>query len=405
MTVLETHSCQHSYNRLKYIFNEPAHSYQKTSHRVLATTGFNIRMLHDRQGHISTTQNGAYLERQFRTNLQKAHNPQRRFQAQSIIVSFDQSEFDTSNLQQQSQQALQLVQRYVRKHFADAQSVIAVQADGDGGKLHAHILINTIKPTGKTIPTNRFNIHKIRKDFDQVMQNNYQHITGQPWLDPIHNNHNQRQDQSNLTNRSNWQASLKQLINQIKQEVTSLKDFLTKLNDHGVTVTERQHGQAWTYHQTVTTKQGAKELKVRDFYQRVDKNTGEILSTRGLGRDFSKSALEHYFQPSQQEETEENQNDVVETDEFVKLKTMAADARFRARQKQSANQLNQRRIRAAEVEEQKQRAQQQARSNQRKRREERRLEELSRQRRRREAARRRQAEQRSSQKSTGGPEL
>ena len=75
-----------SYNRLKYVFNEPAHSYQKTDKRVLAATGFNIKMLHDNDGRISVTQNGAYLERQFRTVLKRAHNPKRRYQAQTIII-------------------------------------------------------------------------------------------------------------------------------------------------------------------------------------------------------------------------------------------------------------------------------------------------------------------------------
>lgn len=402
MSVLETHSCQHSYKRLKYIFNEPAHSYRKTSQRVLACTGFNIRMLHDQQGRISTIQNGAYLERQFMTNLQQAHNPQRRYQAQSVIVSFDTTEFDTSNLQQQSQQALQLVQKYVQNHFADTQAVIAIQGDGDGGKLHAHILINTVKPNGKTVPTHRFNIHKIRKDFDQTMQTNFQHITGRSWSDPVHNNLNHRQDQNNLTNRSAWQKSLKKLIKQIKREATSIKTFLNQLSEHGVTVTERQHGQAWTYHQIIKMKRGTtKELKVRDFYQRMDKRTGEVKATRGLGQEFTKSAIERYFQPNQQEETEENNND----DGFIKLKTMAADARFRARQKQSINQLNRQRLQAAEAAEQKQRAQRQARATQRKRCKERRFEEFSQQRRRRTVARRRQSEQRASQKSTDGPEL
>ena len=55
-------------------------------------------MLHDNDGRISVTQNGAYLERQFRTVLKRAHNPKRRYQAQTIIISFDPSEFDTSDL-------------------------------------------------------------------------------------------------------------------------------------------------------------------------------------------------------------------------------------------------------------------------------------------------------------------
>ena len=42
MSILQTHSCHSSYNRLKYVFNEPAHSYRKTTKRVLAASGFNI---------------------------------------------------------------------------------------------------------------------------------------------------------------------------------------------------------------------------------------------------------------------------------------------------------------------------------------------------------------------------
>lgn len=126
MSILQTHACQSSYNRLKYVFNEPVHSYKKTDKRVLVTTGFNIRMLHDNDDRISATQNGAYLEKQFRTTLKRAHNPKRHYQAQTVIISFDPSEFDPSNLQNQSQQALQLVQHYVCEHFADCQSVIAV---------------------------------------------------------------------------------------------------------------------------------------------------------------------------------------------------------------------------------------------------------------------------------------
>ena len=294
MSILQTHSCHSSYNRLKYVFNEPVHSYQKTDKRVLAATGFNIKMLHDNDGRISVTQNGAYLERQFRTVLKRAHNPKRRYQAQTIIISFDPSEFDTSDLKTQSQQALQLVQHYVRKHFADCQSAIAIQSDGEGGKLHAHVVMNTIRPSGTTVATNRFNIQKLRKDFDEEMQTNYQKVTGRQWTNPIHNQSN-RQDIHNLTTKSEWQQQLKELINQIKVKVNNIADFLKQLEQHGVTVTKRQKGKSWTYHQTVETKTGTRELKVRDFYQRVNKQTGEIKSTRGLGRSFSKVAIEDYF--------------------------------------------------------------------------------------------------------------
>ncbi|WOZ73706.1 relaxase/mobilization nuclease domain-containing protein [Limosilactobacillus reuteri] len=362
MSILQTHSCHSSYNRLKYVFNEPAHSYQKTDKRVLAATGFNIKMLHDNDGRISVTQNGAYLERQFRTVLKRAHNPKRRYQAQTIIISFDPSEFDTSDLKAQSQQALQLVQHYVRKHFADCQSAIAIQSDGEGGKLHAHVVMNTIRPSGKTVATNRFNIQKLRKDFDEEMQTNYQKVTGRQWTNPIHNQSN-RQDIHNLTTKSEWQQQLKELINQIKVKVDNIADFLKQLEQHGVTVTKRQKGKTWTYHQVVTTRTGRRELKVRDFYQRVNKKTGEIKSTRGLGQSFSKSEIEHYFNKKKEKE---NQNyDRRENNGLEKVKTMAADAKVRIQRQRRINQIAQQRLEKATHDEERKAAKQKARlSNQ-----------------------------------------
>ena len=361
MSILQTHSCHSSYNRLKYVFNEPAHSYQKTDKRVLAATGFNIKMLHDNDGRISVTQNGAYLERQFRIVLKRAHNPKRRYQAQTIIISFDPSEFDTSDLKAQSQQALQLVQHYVRKHFADCQSAIAIQSDGEGGKLHAHVVMNTIRPSGKTVATNRFNIQKLRKDFDEEMQTNYQKVTGRQWTNPIHNQSN-RQDIHNLTTKSEWQQQLKELINQIKVKVTNITDFLQQLEQRGVTVTERQKGKSWTYHQVVTTRTGRRELKVRDFYQRVNKKTGEIKSTRGLGQSFSKSEIERYFNKKEKE----NQNyDRRENNGLKKIKTMAADAKVRIQRQRRINQIAQQRLEKATHDEERKAAKQKARlSNQ-----------------------------------------
>ena len=354
MSILQTHSCHSSYNRLKYVFNEPAHSYRKTTKRVLAASGFNIKMLHDNDGKISATQNGAYLERQFRTVLKRAHNPRRCYQAQTIIISFDPTEFDTSDLKAQSQQALRLVQHYVRKHFADCQSVIAIQSDGEGGKLHAHVVMNTIKPNGKTVATNRFNINKLRKDFDREMKTNYQRITGRQWTNPVHNQ-TERKDIHNLTTKSEWQHQLKELINQIKAKVDNITDFLKQLEQHSITVTERQKGKAWTYHQIVSTKTGTREMKVRDFYQRIDKETGEIKSTRGLGQSFSKSEIERYFNRKKENEKEKQNYDRRENDGLEKVKTMAADARARARQQRRINEVAEQQLKEA-IDEEKRKA-------------------------------------------------
>ena len=401
MSILQTHSCHSSYNRLKYVFNEPAHSYRKTTKRVLAATGFNIKMLHDNDGRISVTQNGAYLERQFRTVLKRAHNPKRHYQAQTIIISFDPSEFDTSDLKAQSQQALQLVQHYVRKHFADCQSAIAIQSDGEGGKLHAHVVMNTIRPSGKTVATNRFNIQKLRKDFDEEMQTNYQKVTGRQWTNPIHNQ-TERKDIHNLTTKSEWQHQLKALINQIKGKVDNIADFLKQLEQHGVTVTKRQKSKAWTYHQVVTTRTGRRELKVRDFYQRVDKKNGEIKSTRGLGQSFSKSEIERYFNKKKEKE---NQNyDRRENNGLEKVKTLAADAKVRIQRQRRTNQIAQCQFQA-DSDKSRKAAGQKTQSNHRRQTKSRRPERSSQQRRCEEARRRIQAARSNVSKDDGGPEL
>ncbi|MCI6852211.1 MULTISPECIES: relaxase/mobilization nuclease domain-containing protein [Limosilactobacillus] len=313
--------------------------------------------MHDSNGRITNVQNGAYLERQFMSNLRKAHNPKRKYQAQTLIISFSEDEFDTSDLNLQAKQALMLVKHFIHQHFADAQSVVAIQADGEGGKLHAHVVFNTIKQNGRTISTNRFNIHKLRTNFDHEMTDNYQRVTGHNWTNPIHKQQ-ERQDANNLTTRSEWQNSLKKIINQVKNEVASLKDFIQQLGEQGITVTERKKKTAWTYHQTVN----GKSYKVRDFYQRVDKQSGEVLSTRGLGQEFTKSYLTSYFkQKNKEAEEDTNERRQSEDEEFEKIKTMARDARIRTVRQQRLNQLNRQRSESTQAWEQKQRSGKEAR--------------------------------------------
>lgn len=102
MSVVVTHRCQSSYRSLSYLFDEPAHSTTKTIRRTLLCSGQNIRLLHDNDGTVTVDQSSAYLARQFKQNLLKAKSPGRKFQAQSIIISFDESEFDTTDLKIQS---------------------------------------------------------------------------------------------------------------------------------------------------------------------------------------------------------------------------------------------------------------------------------------------------------------
>lgn len=403
MAVLVSNSCSSSYGRLTYIFNNVAHYNAKTDHRVLKCSGTNIRMLHDKSGNLSTNQSGVYLEQQFHQSLQKAFNPKRKVQCQSIIISFSDEEFDTSDLDKQASQALKLVQGYVHKYFNDAQTVSCVQCDGQGGRLHVHLLINAVKPNGKTVPTNRFSVFKMRRNLNSYLEDNFEHVTGRNWSS-LFSSHVTRKDLSNLPSRSKWEAQLKSVINAVKQEVTNAKTFLRRLSELGITVSDRKQGKSWTYQQTLTTKNGdTKEMRARDFYQRKDKN-GRVLTTRGLGTSYTKQSLETFWQKQllKQEELEsqatpvishkKSQKEVdkdvatdVQSEQLEKIKSLARDAQARANQQQLRRQLNLQQLRA-EAKEYEQSVKRQSRPATSKRGNEKRLSTISKQRRTNEVA-------------------
>ncbi|MBC6909811.1 mobilization protein [Lactobacillus reuteri] len=368
MAVLMSNACRSSYNRLTYIFNQSPHNNGKTNHRVLACSGTNIKMIHNPDGTLTVSQSGVYLEKQFHQSLKRAFNPKRKTQCQSIIISFSNDEFDTSNLDEQASQALQLVQGYAKKYFGDAQSVSAVQCDGNGGRLHVHLLINAVKSNGKTIATSRFSVFKMRKNINNYLNTNFERVTGRSWTNSF-DKHNVRHDLSSLPDRSKWQSQLKKTVDLIKTEVASVKDFLTKLSQTGITVTERQHGKSWTYHGTIKTSKGTKKISARDFYQRIDKKTGKVLTTRGLGQNYTKQSLEQYWNKQLNKQKEEQQlltphhnkkevdnnegkKQTEEREQLAKIKTRAAEARAQIRHQRELNRLNLRELKAAKAEEQ-----------------------------------------------------
>ena len=191
---------------------------------------------------------------------------------------------------------------------------------------------------------------KLSKDFDYEMQTDYQKVTSRQWTNPIHNNQT-RKDIHNLTTKSAWQYQLKELITQIKAKVDNIADFLKQLEQYGVTVTERKRGNAWTYHQAVNTKTGCRELKIRDFYRRVDKKSGEIKTTHGLGQSFSKAAIEDYFNKKKENEKEHYSDGRRESDGIERIKTLTEDARARTRRQRRINQIAQQQLKEAVNEE------------------------------------------------------
>lgn len=370
MSIVTTHSVTSRYRKLQYLLQPVPHDDTKVNNRVLAVSGSNIQLIHSPTGKLSTNQIPAYLDAQFQRSMKLAKNPNRRVQSQSIIISFSKDEFDTKNPSLQASQAIQIGQSYVHHFFNDAQSLIVAQCDGKGGKnngdskIHLHILIGAVNQRGKTIQTNRFSIYKLRKEFDQTMSNDFQRVTGRKWTGPLDSK--ERQDKADLYTKSSWQNHLKKVIDDVKTKVDTITDFLKVLNSHGITVTERQKGTHWTYHQQVKTKQGLKKYNVRDFYQRKDKKTGAVIATRGLGTNYTKNSINKYLSLNAQlspelsslhQRKEDNHESKQSDEQLERVKTLAAEARIQIEHQRFLNRLTQQQLLAAKDEERRQQRQ------------------------------------------------
>ena len=212
----------------------------------------------------------------------------------------------------------------------------------------------------------------MRRNLNDYLNHNFERVTGRKWENPFEKTEN-RKDLDNLSSRSIWQEQLKKTIALVKTEVDNVKDFLNKLSQLGITVTERQQGKSWTYHSTIKTAKGTKKVSARDFYQRIDKNTGQVLTTRGLGQAYTKQSLEAYYQrmlSKQKEilpletpphhtrkEVDNNVRNKEEREQLAKIKTRAAEARAQITRQREINQLNLRQLAAAKAEEQRQQQQ------------------------------------------------
>lgn len=291
MAVLTSTNCKKAMGRLTYIFNEGPHSTKLVTDRCLSADGQNIKLVKNpKNGGISKYQNGRYLERQYLRVLAGAKNSKDRLngskpQIVSIIISFDHDEFDISrgNANLQIKNALKLVKSYAEKRFGkDAQFICCVQCDNESAHLHVHLLVNTIKVTGKCVQTNLFTVSAQRKALNLFLRHEFQNITGRKWQNAFNDN---RKDIGSLPTRSTWELKLKQIINETKNEVDNFNEFCNRLNKQGVSVILHKKDSI-----TYQIRFKGKTRKRRAFYQ-VERN-GKVVKTTGLGRNYTKESLE-----------------------------------------------------------------------------------------------------------------
>lgn len=261
MAIVKMISSKSSFNLVHYILDGEAHNKKFTNDRNLYVNGHNI--FTDYQNKF----NSNYIASQFYAVRKVAGKIKKRTQVFHNIYSFSDNDFpptdDSKELQKQAKQAYKLVDGFLKKQLPkDSQYLIGIQRDGDGGKLHAHVALNSVLINGKTLDTNdlsllqkvtvkQINKQKVRtvskgvfEKIQDYLSDNFQKVTGRSY---------QRidRDKSNLidsktkqiTKRGGyvWKDDLKDRIIDVARNVDNLDDFKAKLHDiYGVDVKEYQ---------------------------------------------------------------------------------------------------------------------------------------------------------------------
>lgn len=286
-----------AYGRLKYLFDEPAHD--GSAHRVLGTNGSHVYLWGPR-GQPYPAQSGYFINQQFKMIRHRAMNKQKRQQAQHLICSFSDHEMPTDNpdnINVEVDQINQLVGGFMKQYFPQTQWVSAIQADGqEGHKLHCHILINSVQPNGKCVRTNEFSVNRLRHEWNNYLKEHYLEVTGHVYANPFDNN-----KPGKVVKPQGWQAALKETLRWARDKAISIEEYVGLLKAKGLTVTSRNKKGDWSYSVTVS----GKKKTVRDFYQRRDRKSGLVKSTRGVGQDFTPLELRKYFKQKQKNETKE----------------------------------------------------------------------------------------------------
>ena len=332
---------------LNYILKKEPHNTAYANKRNYAIGGHLIDTLTDwsHKKHFDPT----YAAYQYAAIRSKAKNPNKRTQAYHLIFSFSEDDFPTPHekddkkqqktLNLQAQQAYKLVKGYLKEHLPnEAQYLVAIQRDGKGHKLHAHVAINSVILGGKTLDTNKYTtvidttrniydkkLHKhvvkhlkgINTTSDRYMLDHFKEITGREFVPVVPNKENLvAPEVSQIKSRGaySWREDMKDQIYDAFSHSDNLDEFKEACALNGITVTERHqkvtdgHGniakrRAFTYTFTSQekTKTGkAKTYKRRDYYLYNDRQ-------RGLGLSFTPQALEREFEKQHDNERQQIQ--------------------------------------------------------------------------------------------------
>lgn len=236
-------------------------------------------------------------------------------QVRRIITSFSKEELDPAD-PKSAEIALAMLQEHARTYYPGRQVLICIQADGVGGCLHGHEIVNNVSMIdGKGCTDEQTKFHYVAKTIDEVAKKyidlsmdykeKFDEATKKAIIpkDRVTQNERRQRDENReaIANGEEapnyiWKDDLKNRVLQAMEESTSREDFLKRLTVHGVEGeyrTSKKQGDYIIYELIDTTGFGdgkiPSNLKSKSYK---------------LGSDYGLEALDQQIQKASKEKPE-----------------------------------------------------------------------------------------------------
>lgn len=235
-------------------------------------------------------------------------------QINRIIASFSTDELDPDD-PESPLRAAQICDEFIQTYYPGRQAVICVQNDGEGHKLHAHMLVSNVSMCRVQLPGEKraqkayagckgyqLKFDYVRDNFDAVAEKYITLDQGEKAGDKVtQNERRMRQQNKDLAPGEQakyiWKDDLKERVKKAMSEASDKEDFLRKLTENGV---------EGTYHES---KKGKKyyTYELTDISAFGDGKIPQNLKARSykLGTDYDYDAVQPMFpdKPSPMPET------------------------------------------------------------------------------------------------------
>lgn len=165
-------------------------------------------------------------------------------QAHTVIQSFDDK--DKISMEKANEIGQEMAKRLAPGH----QAVVFTHNDGEGGKIHNHIVINSVNSTnGKKLESHGL-LYRSRQVSNDISKELGLHVIKERTAELRYTQAERALAGKNI---QPWKDEIREVIDHAKRECRNVDEFKNYLEKHGITINERnskqeKSGKSWTYY-------------------------------------------------------------------------------------------------------------------------------------------------------------